>query len=320
MSLFLSLFVDLAAFLLVVTGVFFAARRWETTQSVNRRLRGEASSDELKKKSRMPSTLVKRQEVKNPVLQWVQRTTLQDPEERNKLQRDLALAGFDFPAAPIFYVMTRFCLAVGLPTIFVFWQTLSAKPMQPGMMYYGIVAGCALVGLILPRAFLDNRVNARKTQIENEFPDALDLMVVCVEAGLGMEGAIVRVGDETVDSHPRISNEFQMVSHELRAGRTRAEALRHMADRTQVEMIGSFVALMIQTDALGGSIAQTLRTYSAEMREHRMLRAEEKAMRLPVLLTIPLVLFILPTMMGAVMIPPFIQAFHVFGPHGSMTQ
>ena len=318
MSLFLSLFVDLAAFLLVAASVFFAARRWEATQSVNRRLRGEAPEED-KKKTRMPSTLVKRQEVKNPILQWVQKTTLQDPEERNKLQRDLTNAGFDHPAASIFYVITRFCLAVGLPTAFVFSQSLAAKPIQ-GFLFLAIVAGCAIVGLILPRAFIDNRINARKTQIENEFPDALDLMVVCVEAGLGMEGAIVRVGNETVTSHPRISTEFQMVSHELRAGRTRAEALRHMADRTQVEMIGSFVALMIQTDALGGSIAQTLRTYSAEMREHRMLRAEEKAMRLPVLLTIPLVLFILPTMMGAVMIPPFIAAFHVFGPHGSMVQ
>jgi len=319
MSLFLSLFVDLAAFLLVAVGVFLVARRWETAQSVERRLRGEAPAED-RKKTRIPSSLVKRQEVKNPVLQWVQRTTLQDPEERTKLAQDLANAGFDHPAAPIFYVITRFCLAVMLPAAFIFWNSLSAKPMQQGLMYYLVVGGCALVGLIGPRSFIDNRINARKTQIENEFPDTLDLMVVCVEAGLGMEGAIVRVGNETVESHPRMSGEFQMVSHELRAGRTRAEALRHMADRTQVEMIGSFVALMIQTDALGGSIAQTLRTYSAEMREHRMLRAEEKAMRLPVLLTIPLVLFILPTMMGAVMIPPFIQAFHVFGPHGSMAQ
>jgi tight adherence protein C len=122
------------------------------------------------------------------------------------------------------------------------------------------------------------------------------------------------VGDETHESHPRISLEFQMISLELRAGRTRAEALRHMADRCQVEMINSFVALMIQTDALGGSIAQTLRTYSAEMRQHRMLRAEEKAMRLPVLLTVPLVLFILPTIMGAVMLPPVIDAIRNFLP------
>src|SRR5580692_1232450 len=106
MSLFLSLFVDLAAFLLVAVGVFLVARRWETAQSVERRLRGEAPADD-RKKTRIPSSLVKRQVVKNPVLQWVQRTTLQDPEERTKLAQDLANAGFDYPAAPIFYVITR---------------------------------------------------------------------------------------------------------------------------------------------------------------------------------------------------------------------
>jgi len=318
MSPFVSLLVDFAAFALVAFGVFVLARRLETAQSVQRRLRGEAPAAE-KKTTRVPSSLVKTQEVKNPALQWVQRTTLQDPEERNKLRRELALAGFDHPAAPIFYVIGRFCLAIGLPALFVFSQTVSATPIQ-GMMFIVMAAGLAIVGLILPKAFLDNRVGARKTQIENEFPDALDLMVVCVESGLGMEGAIVRVGTETHESHPRISMEFEMVSLELRAGRTRAEALRHMADRTQVEMISSFVALMIQTDALGGSIAQTLRTYSAEMREHRMLRAEEKAMRLPVLLTVPLVFFILPVMMGAVMISPAIDAYHTFGPKGVASQ
>ena len=171
----------------------------------------------------------------------------------------------------------------------------------------------AVVGLIGPRAILDNRVTARKTQLSNEFPDALDLMVVCVESGLGMEGAILRVGEETKESHPRISLEFRTISHELRAGRTRTEALRNMADRSQLDMISAFVALMIQTDALGGSIAQTLRIYAAEMRQHRMLRAEEKAMRIPVLLTIPLVLFILPVIMAAVMLPPVISSIHAFG-------
>jgi tight adherence protein C len=317
MSQFVSLLLDIAAFGLVVFGVFMLARRLETAQSVQRRLRGDAPA--VEKKSRVRSPLVRAQEVRNPVLQWVQKTTLQDPEEQTRLRRDLALAGFDHPSAPAFYVIGRFCLAAGLPTLFVFSQVTSATPIR-GVLFIALAAGLAVTGMILPKAFIDNRANARKTQIENEFPDALDLMVVCVESGLGMEGAIVRVGNETRESHPRISMEFEMVSLELRAGRTRAEALRHMADRTQVEMIGSFVALMIQTDALGGSIGQTLRTYSAEMRAHRMLRAEEKAMRLPVLLTIPLVLFILPVMMTAVMLPPIIDGIHTFGPKGSIHQ
>jgi tight adherence protein C len=312
MTQYLSLLLDFAAFALVAFGVFIIARRIESQQSVQRRLRGDTPQGEVKRK-RVVSPLVRSTEVKSPVLQWVQRTTLTDPEERNKMRRELALAGFDHPAAPAMYVIGRFVIAAGLPTIFVFSQTISATPIR-GMLFVVIAVGLAIAGLILPRAFVENRINARKTEIENEFPDALDLMVVCVEAGLGMEGAIVRVGDETHESHPRISFEFQMVSLELRAGRTRAEALRHMADRCQVEMINSFVALMIQTDALGGSIAQTLRTYSAEMRTHRMLRAEEKAMRLPVLLTVPLVLFILPTIMGAVMLPPVIDAIRNFLP------
>ena len=104
------------------------------------------------------------------------------------------------------------------------------------------------------------------------------------------------------------------VNQDLRVGRSRAEALRGMADRTGVDMIVSFVALMIQTDALGGSIAQSLRTYSAEMRQTRMLRAEEKAMRIPVLLTVPLVLCILPVIVTAVMLPAIIGVMRGFGP------
>jgi tight adherence protein C len=310
MTQYLSLLLDFAAFALVAFGVFVVGRRIDAAQAVQRRLRGDAPQDTKKK---VVSPLMRQTEVKSPVLQWVQKTTLTDPEERTRMRRELALAGWDNPAAPAVYVIGRFIVAAGLPTLFVFSQTLSANPIR-GFMFVVIAVAAAIVGLIVPRAVVDNRINSRKTDIENEFPDALDLMVVCVEAGLGMEGAIVRVGDETHESHPRISFEFQMVSLELRAGRTRAEALRHMADRCQVEMINSFVALMIQTDALGGSIAQTLRTYSAEMRQHRMLRAEEKAMRLPVLLTVPLVLFILPTIMGAVMLPPVIDAARNFMP------
>jgi tight adherence protein C len=154
----------------------------------------------------------------------------------------------------------------------------------------------------------------RKVEIEHEFPDALDLMVVCVEAGLGLEAAFVRVSSEVTESHPRISHEFGTISDELRAGRTRAEALRNLGERTDVPALKSFSALLIQTDALGTSIAQTLRTYSQEMREHRFLAAEEKAMRIPVLMTIPLVACILPVVVSALLLPPMIDLARDFGP------
>ncbi|HXU99529.1 MAG TPA: type II secretion system F family protein [Caulobacteraceae bacterium] len=310
MPLYLSLIIDAAAFALVVFGVIIAGRRVETGLSVRRRLRGDSVQ------TRQPgaqSGLVRSQELRNPVLAWVQKTTLQDPAERTALRRDLALAGFDHPSAPAIYVVARFCLAVGLPAALMFLNAMRAKPAT-GFMLVMFALGLSVVGLIAPRGILDNRVKARKTLLENEFPDTLDLMVVCVESGLGLEGAILRVGAETAESHPRISAEFQIVSNELRAGRTRAEALRNMAERCQSEMLSAFVALLIQTDTLGGSIAQSLRIYSSEMRQHRMLRAEEKAMKLPVLLTVPLVLFILPVIMAAVLLPPVLDGMRTFLP------
>ena len=310
MPIFTTLLIDLAAFATVVFLCIVGVRRVEAGLSVRRRLRAEGPSSA---QAGPASSLVRSQNLTNPVLAWVQKTTLQDPAERTKLRRDLALAGIDHPAAPAIYVMVRFSLAVGLPIAFLLLNSTWAKPFT-GFMMAMIALGLAGLGLIGPRGFIDNRANARKTAIENEFPDALDLMVVCVESGLGLEGAILRVGQETAESHPRIALEFQMVSHELRAGRTRAEALRNMADRCQVEMITAFVALLIQTDTLGGSIAQSLRIYSSEMRQHRMLKAEEKAMRLPVLLTVPLVLCILPVVVAAVMLPPGLDIARVFLP------
>ena len=132
-------------------------------------------------------------------------------------------------------------------------------------------------------------------------------MVVCVEAGLSLNAAFVRVGQEMKESHPRIAEEFAHVSEELRAGRGLAETLRAMGDRSDVSGVKSFAALVIQTESLGVSIAQTLRTYSIEMRETRFFKAEEKAMRIPVLMTIPLVMCILPVVVAAVMLPASID-------------
>ena len=310
MPILLTIVVDLAAFALVVFGVVVATRRVETGLSVRRRLRGEGVQPA---RAAAVAGVIRARDLRNPILHWVQRTTLQDPAEQSKLRRDLALAGIDHPAAPAIYVIFRFSLAVGLPILFLVINSTLTKPFS-GFMMVVMALALAGVGLIAPRGLLDNRANARKTTLEHEFPDALDLMVVCVESGLGLEGAILRVGAETRGSHPRISLEFETVSNELRAGRTRAEALRNMADRSQVEMISSFVALLIQTDSLGGSIAQSLRIYSSEMRQHRMLKAEEKAMRLPVLLTVPLVLCILPVIMAAVLLPPVLDAQRSFVP------
>jgi tight adherence protein C len=273
---------------------------------VRRRLSTEVSGASAGQRS-ASATLVRRGQLTNPFLLWVQRSTsLADAKDQAKLARDLAQAGIEHPAAPILYVVLRFGAAIVLPLLFLVWQHLRPEPLT-GMRLIMSALGLCAVGLIAPRSLLDNRITARKTQLQQEFPDALDLMVVCVEAGLGIEAAFVRIGREVQESHPRIAQEFDRTAQELAAGRSRAEALRALADRTDVASVKSFAALLIQTDTLGTSVAQTLRIFSNEMRNDRMIAAEEKAMRIPVLITIPLVACILPVIVTALMLPALID-------------
>jgi tight adherence protein C len=250
----------------------------------------------------------------NAFFRWVQgSTSISDLEERNQLRRSLMLAGFNSPNATIWYVIARFSLAILLPGLFILSQFVSAKPQTGlGVVIYPLVL-CAL-GLYAPSRILSSLASSRQQEMEFEFPDALDLMVVCVEAGLSLDAAFVRVGQETRESHPRISEEFGRVSEQLRAGRARPEALRAMADRTGVPAIKSFAALLIQTEMLGAGIAQTLRTFSTEMRETRFIKAEEKAMRIPVLMTIPLVACILPVIVTALLLPAIIDVVRTLMP------
>ena len=294
--------IEVITFGFVVLFTFAAIHGVAGFMSVRRRLGAGPSAGAIQ-----PGSLIKDHKVTNPFLNWVQTSSsLSEEKDRNKLSRDLAMAGFDHPAAPVWYVIVRFIVAVGLPVAFLILQPLLSKPITGLPLMLGALFLCA-IGLIIPRAFVDNRAGARREQLEIEFPDALDLMVVCVEAGLGLEAAFVRVGEDVRRSHPRIAEAFNRVSQEFRAGRSRADALRAMADRYDVDSLKSFVALLVQTDSLGASIGQTLRTYAGEMRDHRFLRAEEKAMRIPVLLTVPLVVCILPVIVTALLLPPILD-------------
>ncbi len=303
----LLLSIEVATFLVVFMIIVAVSRTVSQRIAVEKRL-----SDRKDQPARQKSRLLKSIEVQNPFLAWVQTTTLdQDVKEKTELQKKLALAGYASPAAPAVFVTGRLLLAIGLPVMYVLIQSFSPNP-SVGFPAIMTALMCSGLGLIAPRVLLDGRVTARREAMEREFPDALDLMVVCVEAGLGLEGAILRVGQETARSHPLISEQFRAVSHELNAGRSRPEALRGLAERTKIDSINAFVALLIQSDQLGVSYSNTLRTFSAEIREKRYMRAEEKAMRIPLLITIPLVFFILPALVIAAMLPALIEAQHGF--------
>jgi tight adherence protein C len=298
----LNMLIEGLIFGLVVAVSILAMRTGEAWLTVHRRL-GEGTRRQVK----LPSgALLKSDTVKNRFLAWVQASTLQTAADRTKLRGQLAAAGFDSPAAPALYELFRFGMAIGLPVLFLVAQGLSPKPLVGMPLISGALLMCA-IGLIGPRSFVDRRAGGRREQMEREFPDTLDLMVVCVEAGLGLEAAFIRVGEEVRDSHPRCASEFRRLTQEISAGRSRADAMRAMAERVQVDTVRSFVALMIQTDSLGVSIAHTLRTFAVEMRDARFVRAETKAMRIPVLLTVPLVACILPVIIAALMLPAVID-------------
>jgi len=231
--------------------------------------------------------------------------SLVDTKERAVRQKLIA-AGFTSSFAPRVFTLTRIGMVISMPLLVLafFWST----GQTPGLLklYLWLMAAAAF-GLYLPNLFITAKADRRQQEIINGFPDALDLLLVCVEAGLGLEAAFGRVGQEMTRSHPRLAEQFGAVVLELRAGRSHEDALRRMADRAGADEIRAFGTLLIQSTKLGSSIAQTLRIYAAEMRERRRMRAEEKAHRLPVLLSIPLVTCMLPVMIGVLLLPAMIR-------------
>jgi tight adherence protein C len=222
------------------------------------------------------------------------------------LRTKLIAAGYPRPHAPRVYTLVRLLLVVALPTtVFALFWLSGATPSI--FKLYFLLVPAALIGLYGPTLYIQIRADRRKQELINAFPDALDLMLVCVEAGLGLEAAFSRVGMEMMTSHPLLTEQFGMVVLELRAGRNHDEAFRRMADRAGSDEIRAFATLLIQSTRLGSSISQTLRVYANEMRQRRRLRAEERAHRLPVLISIPLVACMLPTMIGILMLPAAIR-------------
>ena len=222
------------------------------------------------------------------------------------LREKLVAAGYRSRSAPQVFTLVRLLLVLGLPLAYLLLFFGSGQKV--GFLNgYLACAGFALAGLYLPNLFVTAKADRRREAITNGFPDCLDLMLVCVEAGLGLEAAMDRVGREMVMSHPLVSALLSTATLQLRAGARREEALRMMGEASGVDEIRSFATLLIQSDKLGTSISDTLRVYAAEMREKRRMRAEEKAHRLPVLISIPLVVCMLPTMIGVLMLPGVVR-------------
>ena len=188
------------------------------------------------------------------------------------------------------------------------WRFFTPPTGEPLLAVLTVVVP-ALLGWYLPDIVLRLRIAHRKELLLNGFPDALDLMVVCVESGMGLDAAVTRVGEEIRLSSPMVSEEFRLLSLELRAGKMRRDALQALAMRSGLEEFNSFASLLIQTDRFGTSVAQALRVHADSVRVKRALRAEEVAAKLPVKLIFPLVVFIFPSIFVVILGPAAIKIY-----------
>jgi tight adherence protein C len=177
-----------------------------------------------------------------------------------------------------------------------------------------LLAGLTGLGFFLPRFFLKRMIKDRQQRIRLGLPDALDLTVICVEAGLALDQAMMRVGQDLHHAHPDLSDEFHLVNLEMRAGKPRADALRNLVDRTGVDDIRSLVGTLIQTDRFGTSVAQALRVHSDSLRTERRQRAEEQAAKTTIKMVPPLVIFVLPSIIFVTIGPAVIELIRQLGP------
>jgi tight adherence protein C len=292
-------------FAIVVAAVYFAAQAIAARQLLRRRMLEGAGSVSTPAMRSLRNERVENSWLK--LVNTIEKSGISLVDSKDAaLRQKLIAAGFRATYAPRVYTLVRLVSVIMLPVLVVLLFAASGSSPSMVKLYFSLIIAAAM-GLYLPALYVRVRADRRQQQIVNGFPDALDLMLVCVEAGLGLEAAFSRVGMEMITSHPLLAEQFGAVVLELRAGRSHEDALRRMADRAGVDDVRAFSTLLIQSTKLGSSIAQTLRTYAAEMREKRRMRAEEKAHRLPVLISIPLVACMLPTMIGVLMLPAAIR-------------
>ena len=228
--------------------------------------------------------------------------------EAKKLQKQLMHAGFRAKEAPIIYRAIHLATMAGFPLMVAGVCAIMARPLQSALVYIMLAF---VIGFALPRFVLKRITSNRQRDLRWGLADALDLMVVSVEAGLGLNAAMMKVSSELKDVHPAIAIEFELANLEIRVGRERDEALRNLAERTGVDDLRSLVAMLIQTDKFGTSIAKGLRIFSDSLRTKRRQRAEQEAQKAAVKLLIPLALFLFPTLFIAILGPAAINLMDV---------
>ena len=254
------------------------------------------------------SGLTQRNQAPGRVLSRIGTFIPKSPKSMSKLQRRLALAGMYQGSHAVIYSLGEIAGAlVGfvIPVLAVGWTR---------GRWFAVLG--AIVGYLVPSFVLDHRIRRRQKLIQNGLPDALDLLIVCLEAGLALDHALLKSSEELQVAHPDLAEELRLINVETRAGKPRLEAFKNFASRTKVDDVRALVAMLIQTDRFGTSVAQALRTHAEVSRTKRRQRAEERAAKIGVKMVFPLVFCLFPAFYVVTLGPAVIKFVRAFGSGG----
>lgn len=281
------------------------------TDATSARLRRLTGTDELP--ARAGDRLVDR--IARATKPLAKLSTPEEGFEGSAIRRRFVNAGMRSSSAPMAFFGAKTVLALGAPALLFFLLSMTGRTATvrgTGLIFVLLLA--AAIGYYLPNLILSRLVFVRQREIFENFPDALDLMTVCVEAGLGTEAALSRVAEDMVHKSETLSDELRLVNLELRAGAPRERALRNLAIRTGVEEVDGFVSMIIQAERFGTSIAKSLRVHSDMLRTRRRQKAEEAAAKIALKLLFPLIFFIFPSLLLVLLGPAFIQIYRILLP------
>lgn len=243
-----------------------------------------------------------------------QQSAVKDPAKLSVLRSRLMQAGFYNREAPVIYLGVRAAslAAATLGVILILPLVAGGKAGFLGILVAGVLAGAAILG---PDRVLGMRRTQREREYADGFPDLLDLLVASVEAGLSLDAAVTRVTEELARRYPNLTVHLRFLVLELRAGKSRKEAWSAFADRLGIDDARQLATMLRQAEEMGTSLGETLTVFSQDMRAKRMLRAEEKALALSAKLTVPLIMFIFPCLLGSLMLPAAARLMKIFGHH-----
>jgi tight adherence protein C len=275
------------------------------------RRREELLAQSNKEKQEVTASRLRQQHSKTYVKLVVERLKLLNPANSQDMRNQLAQAGMRGTAPLYTFVFLRFLLPILFGALTALYLFVLAKPEWSIIVKLLVTAGAAGIGFYLPKVLLTNKAQKRQQAITRAYPDALDLMVICVEAGLSMEAAFNRVAEEFDETSPELSEEMGLTTAELAFLPDRRVALENLALRTGLQSVKALVTALVQSDKYGTPVAVSLRVQANEQRDERMSKAEKKAGALPAQLTVPMIAFFLPVIFVVILGPAIIRTLDI---------